>query len=280
MNRALILHASIRPLALAAVAAVALVGRADDDGWEPFEEAKPAAEAHRWVIPPDQFEGWVFQNARTAQGQRKQFQAKLKLALDNIDKSCSLSEAQREKLRLTGELQIERYFEKYERVRRTYIQTKPGPNDFNVIWQEIQPLQQEAQSGIFTNDSLLLKVLRGVLDDSQQAQHKRDEKARRAFRYRALVEVFVLLIDESAPMTDQQRRDLIELLLTQTKPPSAFGQQDQYYMMYQLHTVPAEKLRKVVGGAQGDLLTKIGATGRAYEAHLRAQGVHPVEEDQ
>lgn len=265
---------------LLAAMAVAYGVRADDDGWEPFEEAQPEANAQQWVIPPEQFEGWVFQNARTAEGQRAEFQSKLKLALESIDKACDLSEAQREKLRLAGELQIERFFDQYEQVHRNYMEQKPGPNEFNAIYQEIQPIQQKAQSGLFDGDSLLRKVTRQVLDDEQRAEHERQEKERRAFRYRGMVESFVMQIDESAPMTDQQRRDLIALVLKETRPPNVFGQQDQYYMMSQLHSLPQEKLQAVVRGAQGALLIKIAQMGRGYESHLKSMGVHPVEEDE
>ena len=104
----------------------------EDDGWIEFGDA-PQQQEQGWMIPPEQFDQWVFQHASNIEGQRKEFETRLALAIDNVNDVCQLTEEQRLTLRLAGEIEINRYFAKYKQVKAYYIKTKPDQNNFNDI---------------------------------------------------------------------------------------------------------------------------------------------------
>src|SRR5262245_63549041 len=65
-------------------------------------QAVPAAP----VIPDEQFEQWVFQEHGNAAATRKRLDALLKLKVEDVDRSCKLSDSQKKKLLLMGRGEI------------------------------------------------------------------------------------------------------------------------------------------------------------------------------
>lgn len=252
---------------------------AEDDGWVEFEEQPQQQQQEQWLVPPEQFDQWVFQNARDVAGQRRVFENKLSVSIEMLKQTCGLTEEQERKLRLAGEIEIRRFFVRYKKVKEHYIEEKPNQNEFNEVWQMIQPLQQEAQAGLFGSGSTYKHVARRALRDNQLQTHREVERKRREFRYRALVKMYVAMLDESVPLTAAQRDGLIELMLASTKPPNQFGRNDQAYIMYQASTVSADKLRDLVDGPIGDSVVAAFRKGRGYQATLESQGIHPFSEE-
>ncbi|TWT37112.1 hypothetical protein KOR34_20590 [Posidoniimonas corsicana] len=263
-------------LALTAVV-LAPTARGEDDGWvDIVEEPK---QQNDWIVQPEQFDNWVFQTAQSVEGQRDVFGNKLDLALEQLGQSCTLTEAQELKLRLAGQMEIERYFQRYNQVKDHYIKTKPGQDEFNEVWQMIQPLQQAAQAGLFGADSLVSRVARGTLDPEQLAAHRRLQNQRRAYRYRALIQAYVMMLEEHLPLTTRQREGLIGLIEGSTLPPNRFGETDQYYIMHQASTVRRHEIVELLEGPVGEGVANALQTGRGYESHLESQGVRPYRED-
>ncbi|TWT77271.1 hypothetical protein Pla123a_19280 [Posidoniimonas polymericola] len=266
----------------AAAALVVLVAsggvRAEDDGWLEFEE-KPQQQQDQWLVQPEHFDQWVFQNARDVPGQRAAFENKLEVNIEMLRQTCGLTDEQERKLRLAGELEMRRFFLRYQKVKDHYIQSKPNQNEFNEIWQLIEPLQQQAQAGLFGAGSTYKHVARNALKENQLKAHREVERQRREFRYRALVEMYVMMLDEHATLTAPQRDGLVDLLLTSTAPPNEFGQYDQTYIMYQASTVGPEQIRELVDGPIGEIVVGAFRMGRGYERHLESQGIHPFSED-
>ncbi len=269
-------HVRLIALLLSALLAAPALG--EDDGWIDLVEEDVDQQNQQWVVQPEQFERWVFQNTGTADEQRKQFESQMQVRLREISDSCELTEEQVQKLRRAGALDVQRFFDRYEAIERRYMETKGDRDQFNNLWQVIQPLQQQAQAGVFGRDSLFTKVARHMMDASQRNAYKETERLRRSYRYRALVELYVMLIEESIPLSSQQRTELTALLLEETSPPSVFGQNDQIYILYQSSKVPKDKLRQAIGGPVGKLIGKLFERGGAYEHHLKSQGVVPYEE--
>ena len=75
-----------------------------------------------------------------------------------------------------------------------------------------------------------------------------DEK--RLFRYRAKVELIVASLDQTVGFSDDQRRQLVELILRETELPKRFGQYDYWLVMYQTGKIPESKLKTIFDDKQ------------------------------
>src|SRR5262245_19704209 len=61
--------------------------------------------------PDEQFERWVFNQYGSADGARRRFDSLLTLQIDDIDRTCHLTDEQKKKLRLIGHGDIKRIFD-------------------------------------------------------------------------------------------------------------------------------------------------------------------------
>ena len=87
--------------------------------------------------------------------------AALALRVDDVERICGLTEAQKKKVQLAGRGDIKRFFDRVEVTKRKF---QGGQNNqFNNIWQEIQPLQAELTGGLFGDDSLFAKTVMRTL---------------------------------------------------------------------------------------------------------------------
>lgn len=253
--------------------------RGDDDGWVEIDDT-PQQQKREWLVPPEQFDQWVFQNASSAEDQRKVFETKLALTIFQIDGVCQLTDEQRLTLQLAGELDINRYFSKYMQVKDYYLKNKPDQNNFNEVWQLIQPLQRIAQVGLFGEDSAVRKISRQMLEEEQQKRFREIEHQRREYRYRALVEMYVMMLDDAAPLSAEQRKRLVKLILENTRPPNVFGQTDQYYVMHQASLLSRKEVAEEIQGPLLEVVHSAFQLGRRYENFLEMQGAKPFIEEE
>ncbi|HLJ97118.1 MAG TPA: hypothetical protein VKU02_28395 [Gemmataceae bacterium] len=263
-----------------ALLAVCVVGV---DAQAPRKAAAPAVQPA--VVQPafsdDQFDQWVFQQDRNASVARQRLNSRLALHVDEIDHACKLTDEQKKKLQLAGRGDIKHFFDRYETVKQKFQLVKHDQQKVQEIWQAISPLQTTLQSGLFGVDSLLIKSLRHTLTDDQLARYGVIARERRAFHHRATVELAVTVLEQGMPLRDAQRRELITLLMNQTKPPRKSGQAAQYYfIMYQLGRLPEEKLKPLFDNAQWKVVSRQLNQFKGLEPFLRQSGQLSDEEDE
>ncbi|HEX4589670.1 MAG TPA: hypothetical protein VH120_07055, partial [Gemmataceae bacterium] len=102
---------------------------------------RAAAVVQRQAWPDEQFERWVFQNDGNAAGARRRFEALLTLQLEEIDRACHLTDAQKQKLHLMGQGDLKRLFDAYEQAKHRFNQMDNDVNRLQEIMQEIRPIQ-------------------------------------------------------------------------------------------------------------------------------------------
>src|SRR5581483_10727841 len=206
-------------------------------------QVQPAMAVRAGGFTDQQFDQWVFQNTGNAVEARRQLNTLLDLQVEEIDRACKLTQAQKKKLLLTGRGDIKRFYDRYEEVKQKFQPLKNDQQRFQEIWQDISPLQITLQNGLFHNDSLLHRSLRNTLTDEQLAQYEVLDRQRREFRHRGNIELAVARLDELMPLRASQRRDLIALIMKETKPARRTGPYDFYFTMYQIGHIPKEKLK-------------------------------------
>lgn len=189
---------------------------------------------------------WVFRNQTMAQA-RTMAQNSLQVQVDFVNLAGPLTEIQRLKLMLAGQGDINRFFEDYEILRASLPKGRVGQNDWQQMWQRIQPIQLRQQAGLHGPGSLFQRTVKALLTSEQKAKFEVLDKERRTKHYQATIRVALTTIETKVPLTVAQRKRLIELLTTKTRPPERVLPQygDFYYVMSQLAALPEEDLKPI-----------------------------------
>ena len=228
----------------------------------------------------DQFDQWVFQQQRDAAGARRRLDGFLTLGIEDIDRACRLTEIQKKKLQLAGKGDVQRFFDRYEAVKRKFQLMKDDEQKMQQIWRDISPLQTSLQAGLFHEGSLLVKSLSNTLSGEQSARYDAMAHERRAFHHRATVERAVAMLEQAIPLREAQRRELTALLMNETKPPRKSGQYEYYLIMFQLSRIPEVKLKPLFDNTQWKLMSRQLDQYKQWEPFLKQSGQWPDEDDE
>lgn len=142
-----------------------------------------------------------------AEQQRERLAVGLHQRIAEVDAICSLTVAQREKLRLAGQLDI-------ERIRMPEPPAEESARDDDMI--RIIRVSIGTASlplAVFSNDgSYFQKALRGRLIDEQKQKLAVAQRERRAFQRQALIAAAVIRFERGAALTAAQCRELADLI--------------------------------------------------------------------
>jgi hypothetical protein len=233
--------------------------------------------AQEFVLTEEQFNQWLTNNN---EGAAQQIDSQVKMHIAALDRVCKLSAEQREKLQLAGRGDAARFESQIAALRAELVNKSYKNQEINDVFQRIQPFQQKFQTGLLGDDSLFKKIVSRTLDQSQQTEYEVEQQKRREADYVARVDMYVAMVDRAAPMSDQQREELLALFRKHTRPPKQTGQQQIYYVMYQASKIPPEELKKVFDEAQLKVIEKAFRQGASYKNMLERQGFKFDEEEQ
>ena len=227
----------------------------------------------------EQFEQLVFQQYGNALTARARLKESLELYTEDVDRACGLSDAQKQKLRLAGRGDIERFFRAYEVVKKKFQTIKNDQQKVNQIFQDISPLQAQMMSGLFDRDSLLQKCLINTIIREQFLKYHKLDQERRRFHHESKVGLVVMMLDQSAPITAEQRLQLTTLLLRETRPPRKLGQYDYYVMMHQVSKIDDANFKKILDNIQWQVFNQQLGQLRNIEQWLKQNGLLSDDED-
>lgn len=197
------------------------------------------------TISENQVDQWIFRNSSTTNSPKGKLDDALQTHISLIANTVGLTDEQRKRLELAGKGDIARFWSLVVRLKQKYPGGRMSQEKFNQMWQEVQPLTTRFAAGLHGRYSLFEKMLPGILSESQLQAYTAEEKARRVRHFRAKVEATVQILDQRVPMTDAQRKKFIELTVTKTEPPLAFGQNDFYLILWRMSQIPEADLRPV-----------------------------------
>jgi hypothetical protein len=237
----------------------------------------------RQIIDEQQLDSMIFQRDGNAAGARRRLDSQLSLQLDDIDRVCKLTEAQKVKLQLAARGDIKRFFDRWEALKRNFKpldQRQPEfQQEYQKLHQNIRPLQLALQSGLFRDDSLIHKSFHDALTEQQQASYAAMERERRLFHHRASVALAVSTLEQAVPLRDVQRQKLIDLLVNETKPAQKPGQYDYYYLMWQFSRLPDEKTKSMFDDVQRKSLGRFFDRVRSVVPTLKQTGEWPGDDE-
>ena len=236
-----------------------------------------AVEDQMFQMDEANFDANVFQPSGNADQARIQMETKLKLQLSELNRVCELSDAQSHKLKLAASVDIKRFFGSVAVIRKKVKAGKINQQEWQEIWQEIQPLRTRQQAGLFGDSSFFAKSIRKTLNPEQLVKYEVLVNERRRFRYRASIAVAIVNLQNTVPLRRAQQQAIIKMLLEETQPPPVFGQYDQYLVMYQMARLPEEKFKPLFDEEQWKQLQVQFNQYRGMDQFLIQNGLIPKE---
>jgi hypothetical protein len=239
----------------------------------------------------EQIERWVFQRYGNASGTRQRLESQLAThVLLDIDRTCKLTDAQMTKLHLAGRGDIKRFFDRYETVKRKLQSMNNDGRIFPDILQHISALQMTLQSGLFHEDSLLVKSLPNTLTGDQFVRYEAMARKRRATLHRESVldavailkvgfERAVATLERNIVLREAQRQELITLMTRETKPSRRPGPYDSQVLLFELGRLPEEKLKRLFDEDQWQIVNQQLIGYRQLEPMLKRAGLIPTNDD-
>jgi len=258
---------------LAAMIAIGGVTRAQDDlddGDQVEVNAAGMVFIQQQQPGIEQFEQWVFNRMGGAGIARNRLKAALELHIDEINRFCGMTEPQKRKLQLAGQGDIKRFFDRVDEAKRRYLLVMNDQN--HNIWEDVQPLQNALNVGIFGDESIFAKTVKTTLDSEQAAMLAENEASRSRNRYQVTIDWFVTHIDKMLGMTAEQRSRLANLL-KETPPPRRFGSSDYYYLMYRIGQFAEDRVRPIFDDLQWRLFSVQLNQARGMQQWLKNNGM-------
>jgi hypothetical protein len=237
---------------------------------------------HLWT--DEQFERQVFRQDGTAARARQVLHSQLTVQIEIIDRACRLTDAQKKKLRLAGQGDIKRFFDRYEKAKRNSQSFEQDEQNLPEIQRDINQIQQDFNrltlpGSLFRHDSLLVKSLPNALTAEQFARYEPLDRAHRSSHHRANIATAIAILQRGVPLRDAQRRGLITLMTNETKPSRGSGPYDAYVLLWQLARLPEDKLKPLFDQAQWNMVNQQLAQFKELELTLKQSGQLPEEEN-
>lgn len=205
--------------------------------------------------------------------------------LDRLDRACGLTARQQEQLALAVESDARRLAGEIDATRSRYagvvadFSHPEGQRKWQQFQQDVQRCRAALQ-GAFDTGSLFAAVLTTTLDAPQRSKFDAELRARRSFRWRAMLAPVLLKMDESLGLT-QEQHDAIERLLIAAEPPLTLdplpgrrnAHAEQMLIYLQLSRVDAQAIRQVLSERQWRTVSLLMNQGKAMKSWLDQQGL-------
>ncbi len=264
---------------LALLTAPASLARAQEPAAEGVaveeEEEQPAqvnGRAGVFQMTDQQFNIWVFGNLPDSKGARSKLESQLLTQLDDLDRICDLTDDQRLKLELAASGDMKHFFDRIDEKRRKYSAKTYDQNKISEIFQELQPLQQIYNNGLFARDSLFQKTILRTLDTGQSERYQDLQRERTAYRFRAKVDQLAAELGRSLGLRAAQRQQLVKLMRERIPPFRKSGQYDNYALMYKLSKLADTEVKPLLDESQFKVFKIQVQNAQNLKQFLKQQG--------
>jgi hypothetical protein len=236
-----------------------------------------SAEPPKGAWTDEQIEGWVFGDNATKARQR--MESRLANQILDLDRACNLKDKQKKKLHSAGRGDIKRFFAQFDEFKRKVLLTQHDVQKMQRIYQEIPVLQETLQFALFQEDSLLIKSLPNTLTSEQFARYDAMARERRAARHRESIAKAVEVLQRGTLVRDAQRRELLALLTSETRPSTRPSPYEPFVLLLQLDRLPEGKLKGLFDQDQWRFVSQELAHCHQLEPMLKRAGLLPADGD-
>jgi hypothetical protein len=237
----------------------------------------PGVARNTWT--DEQFENWVFRNQGSAAKLRTTLNAQLMLVVEEIDRACQLTDAQKAKLRLAGRGDVKRVFDRFERARDKFRALGNDAARLQDVAPDVTRVQFAVNGGVISEHTLLMKSLAHTLTPEQLARYEAVTRQRRAIRHRANVLHVVAGLEQVVPLVEARRQKLIDVLMKETRPLRMASQYEYYLVLIQVARLPEAKLKPLFSEPQWHLLSQQLRQALELEQYFKQQGLLDDDRD-
>ncbi len=158
---------------------------------------------------------------------RQKCEEALQQAVQRTQATVPMASAQRDRLVAAGQLDIHRFFARYDEAKRAI----PFGNVRRDQWQQlsieshaaVRPLSRQFLQGLHGESSLFDKTMRSMLDDDAVARVQQSNQESARADYADQIDTAMLVVGRQVRLTPEQRTAIREKLLAETDPPAMFG---------------------------------------------------------
>jgi hypothetical protein len=233
------------------------------------EELSRLQRLRRQAMYKSQLENWIASRFRTDAGLKDHLETLLAAQLDDLQLVCHLTEVQRKKLQVAGRGDIKRFLDRLDAIRKTM--TDMEASEIQNALMSMRDLQEDVEKP-FDASSLFSKTLAKTLSPEQLAQHENSLRDKNAVHYREAVNQTVRRLARLLRLSGTQSTALARLILTETTPPTKFGQSDYAFVMFQAARLPEAKLRPIFQEQQWNAIKVQFVSWADSEQTLRDEG--------
>jgi hypothetical protein len=230
--------------------------------------------------PVERFYRMIFQPDQDPDAARQRLETSLSYEVAEIDRTCTLSPAQKHKLLLIGRGDIKRFFDRCEALKRKYVAVENDDQNRGEMNEDISSLQMTLQSGLFQGNSLLHKALPRALTGEQFAQYDGLMRDRLQSRHLAAIERVVVLLEKGSPFTEAERQNFRAFLKKEIRPSRLTSPYDLYDVFGQLGRLPEVKVKPFLNDVRRIRLNQYENTYQRVEFILRKAGYFRDEDDE
>jgi hypothetical protein len=163
----------------------------------------------------------------TVIGAERKCHESLQAQIELLEKAVEISDVQRSKLELAGQIDIERFFASYEDIKRKFKFGSMPRNEWQAaiarMQAEAKPIKEKYEAGIHDESSLLAKTMTKTLDADHLTSVRTLHQVRANRTYANYIRYTLAFIDPKIPLTKLQRDTITELMLRKTTPPDSYG---------------------------------------------------------
>lgn len=227
-------------------------------------------------IGENQIISWVFNNHTTLDSVRRDSRQLLEARIDLVAQACPrLSSEQRGQLKLAGEGDLQRFMNRFESLRRTLPSGRMTQQEYQNLWQKLQPIAQKYARGLHSDGSLFARSLQTTLNFEQLRQYEDFERARARRHYIGTVKGAIAMIENEIPLTVAQRKKLLDLILAQDVPSAGTLHTNYRFhvVLYHISKIPRDKLKPIFLENEWKVMTGILQQVQAIKQFLIGQGI-------
>lgn len=220
-------------------------------------------------VEEQQLISWAFEQNSLAEARQRSHDT-LKGHLAFAGAIGTLTPGQQRRLELAGHGDIERFFAQAETVISSQPKGDVPQEQYNEIWNALQPVRNRYTGGLHARGSLFEKTLQASLNPQQRQAYEGLQSARRRRAYQALVAAGVADLEKRLPLTAQQRTRLIELLMEHTTPPTVQLQDYTQFriVLYKMSKIPEAELKPSFPELEWKMLSAMMQGAEAYGRQL------------
>jgi hypothetical protein len=255
--------------------------------------AREAAIETGFDIDESVFHQWIFGAGNKIVSTPDHLESMLTMAIAGVDRTCSLSGEQRQKLELAGHGDRKRFMDRVAEAKRAFERLRHDPDGPGEIIKYTQPLANAYAAGLYGEGSLFAKTLATTLTPEQQSRRREALLDQARFRYKAKVSLALATLDDHLGFTSDQTRRFLALILEETTPPAkkarAFDESlvdlraaglpaakvlliEESMIYLKIAGLPEAKVRAIVDEGQWKALSRIFQKARSMEEFLRSNG--------